>query len=304
LKSPYGGFPARKPEELSSSPTIAVQPLSGSFPTADTNVDNSAPERRSSGSPVNSKPNTPTSTISDIDDDAGYPNLEGYLDKKPEVGVIRAWRKRWFCLREDKLIYYKESEHNKKGNLLGFIPLREAVSIEPREQDSSSTRFDIKTKERIWLLRAETIEIRDKWIEGCTKHANYQEDKASIPTRTFLTDKDMTQRTGHLDVLFRQTWKTRWFELRNGILYKYRMKDDGKPKKFPLVQCYLEEYNPEEVVECVSFRLGTKNKVFTLRAANADEMHDWLNAIICQKSVVERAVTKPLRETVVLTSDA
>jgi hypothetical protein len=38
-----------------------------------------------------------------------------------------------------------------------------------------------------------SIEERDKWIQACQQHAAYTEgEKETIPTRTFLSDKDMT----------------------------------------------------------------------------------------------------------------
>jgi hypothetical protein len=31
-----------------------------------------------------------------------FPNLEGYLEKKGDVGVIKSWKKRYFCLKADR----------------------------------------------------------------------------------------------------------------------------------------------------------------------------------------------------------
>jgi hypothetical protein len=66
----------------------------------------------------------------------GLPNFGGYLEKKGDIGLIRSWRRRYFCLRQDKLVYYKDERMRDAECVLGFIPLGEATEIKPSENVS------------------------------------------------------------------------------------------------------------------------------------------------------------------------
>jgi hypothetical protein len=48
--------------------------------------------------------------------------MTGYLQKKGRINT--AWQTRWFILSEDKIFYFKNSDHCKP---LGYIPLKQAV---------------------------------------------------------------------------------------------------------------------------------------------------------------------------------
>lgn len=51
--------------------------------------------------------------------------MEGYLMKRGDKGVIKSWKKRFFCLKDNYFSYYE-----KEGSPeLGKIDLRQSISI-------------------------------------------------------------------------------------------------------------------------------------------------------------------------------
>ena len=91
------------------------------------------------------------------------PPLEGWLLKKGAKG-IRGWKRRWFTLNNDRLMYYKNSSGT-PGSEQGFIDLSGDYEIE-YEGEGNSRNFRIKTANRIWYLLAEAEEERRFWVEG------------------------------------------------------------------------------------------------------------------------------------------
>jgi len=51
-----------------------------------------------------------------------FPNLEGFLDKKGEFGV-KAFKSRYFVLKEDQLIYYQDKIGRDCERVLGYLHL-------------------------------------------------------------------------------------------------------------------------------------------------------------------------------------
>jgi len=89
------------------------------------------------------------------------------------------------------------------------------------------------------------------------------------------------------------TWHQRWLVLKDGILFKYRTREDTQPSKIPLYKCTLEEYQPDaEQTTCTQFQMTTsgKNKSHIFRAKDEQEMHEWLNAILKHKFFIEQII--------------
>lgn len=91
------------------------------------NVPESGPRRNSTGTvPTTIAHNIRNSVLMDR---GNLPNLEGYLEKKGAVGMIKRWKRRYMRLVEDKLCYYRDKEHRDAEKLLGFIDLSTATAV-------------------------------------------------------------------------------------------------------------------------------------------------------------------------------
>jgi len=110
----------------------------------------------------------------------------------------------------------------------------------------------------------------------------------------------LSRKEGTLDVRHQATWVQRWIVLRDGILYAYKNKENGSLRaKIPLFEAQLREYVPtkgflgnlidwnnnEQAKHCFEIKTATRHMI--LRCPTYEAMHDWLNAILRQKVVVE-----------------
>jgi len=95
-------------------------------------------------------------------------NLEGWLKKRGEKGVVINWKKRWFFLKEGKLLYSKEEGENP----IGHIDLRGRVLVSipdhnfGYEKEGNNWGFQITTESREWLLMAPSEKELQRWMNG------------------------------------------------------------------------------------------------------------------------------------------
>jgi hypothetical protein len=90
--------------------------------------------------------------------------IQGYLMKQGEKGVIKSWKKRWFVLREARLYYYKDAEDSVPIN---FIDMRDAVVTEPGEpnkQNDFGLKFQVVVNKRIYRLKCLSIDDAKRWL--------------------------------------------------------------------------------------------------------------------------------------------
>jgi len=93
-------------------------------------------------------------------------NIEGFLKKRGEKGLITTWKKRWFSLKDCKLVYSKEPN----GPPIGHIQLlgRVVVSIPEHnfgyEKGGNHWGFEIVTKTRVWALQTTTEKELQRWL--------------------------------------------------------------------------------------------------------------------------------------------
>lgn len=85
----------------------------------------------------------------------GKATYKSYLEKKG--ARHKAWRKRWFELRGDKMFYYR----TRNGKFIAAVELSDAVV---RCQDEKEFLFDIVTNNRIFELRANSKNEMRSWI--------------------------------------------------------------------------------------------------------------------------------------------
>ncbi|EGD83512.1 hypothetical protein PTSG_04120 [Salpingoeca rosetta] len=94
---------------------------------------------------------------------------QGWLRKSPPAGVMKAWKKRYFCLKRKtaqgaaRLEYYAET--NKAAR--GVIDLRTCISIEEahHEPEKSRYNFRIVTQGRTYTLQAPSYDEMKEWMK-------------------------------------------------------------------------------------------------------------------------------------------
>jgi hypothetical protein len=223
------------------------------------------------------------------------PNLEGMLEKKGDLGVIKSYKRRYFRLKADRLIYYQDQVGKDCDDPIGYIPLRSATSIEPDPRKLGAFQITTTDPPRIWYLKADSDELMNKWVNACLIHSKYNADTAAGPTLQATTPKDSKTPQDYVSLLAKKKegfleklpggvtakmtsltvglqWRPRWFVLKDGILFKYNNKADSKPsKKIPLYKCRLEEYGMngelDPSIANIQFQIITRQGTFILRVS-------------------------------------
>eukprot|EP01119_Soliformovum_irregulare_P017476 TRINITY_DN5204_c0_g1_i4.p1 TRINITY_DN5204_c0_g1~~TRINITY_DN5204_c0_g1_i4.p1 ORF type:complete len:1020 (-),score=255.23 TRINITY_DN5204_c0_g1_i4:16-3075(-) len=90
---------------------------------------------------------------------------EGWMFKLGET--VRAWRQRWFVMRDGFLHYYKVTPRGKERK--GSIPLYGA-QVEKTTMSSNRLAFHLVTLNRIYQLYAETDQDTSAWINALRLH--------------------------------------------------------------------------------------------------------------------------------------
>lgn len=88
---------------------------------------------------------------------------DGFLTK--QGGSIKTWRRRWFVLKNKKLVYFKSKQDNEAT---GIIEL-EADSFVRDERDKDKKRrfmFSVGTSRRVFFMHADTEKEMKEWIEA------------------------------------------------------------------------------------------------------------------------------------------
>ncbi|OXG28298.1 PH domain-containing protein [Cryptococcus neoformans Ze90-1] len=87
--------------------------------------------------------------------------MSGYLYKKQEKR--RAWKKRWFVLRNEKLAYYKD---DKEYSLKRVINLREIHTVAPVVIKKHPNTFGIVVPKRTFFVKAPSVAEMDEWVHA------------------------------------------------------------------------------------------------------------------------------------------
>uniref|UniRef100_A0A8C1E200 Pleckstrin homology domain containing, family H (with MyTH4 domain) member 1 n=1 Tax=Cyprinus carpio carpio TaxID=630221 RepID=A0A8C1E200_CYPCA len=156
----------------------------------------------------------------------------GYLLKMGSK--VKAWKRRWFILRNGEILYYKSpSDVIRKPQ--GQMELNSSCHIARGE---GSQTFQLITEKKTFYLAADSPNILEDWIRVLQNVLKVQAsgpismDKEAKPTvRGWLTKV----KHGHSKLV--------WCALIGKVFYYYRNQDD----KFPLGQLRVREARVEEV---------------------------------------------------------
>ncbi|CAH1796344.1 unnamed protein product [Owenia fusiformis] len=100
----------------------------------------------------------------DFEEESQLPEISGILNKW--TNYIHGWQDRFVVLKEGTLSYYK-SETDTTFGCRGAVSLAKAI-ITPHEFDEC--RFDVSVNDCLWYLRTESVEDRQRWIDGLELH--------------------------------------------------------------------------------------------------------------------------------------
>eukprot|EP00118_Oscarella_pearsei_P001354 m.7242 g.7242 ORF g.7242 m.7242 type:complete len:269 (+) comp18093_c0_seq1:14-820(+) len=84
---------------------------------------------------------------------------DGYLQKAGRI--FKGWKRRWFILTKDRLLYYKNEASNRSS---GEINLQQITVVSTSNASSLGAAFQIKTKSRTFTLAASSEDVRREWM--------------------------------------------------------------------------------------------------------------------------------------------
>uniref|UniRef100_A0A8C8MGP4 Uncharacterized protein n=1 Tax=Oncorhynchus tshawytscha TaxID=74940 RepID=A0A8C8MGP4_ONCTS len=163
------------------------------------------------------------------------PMLEksGYLLKMGSQ--VKAWKRRWFILRNGEILYYKSpSDVIRKPQ--GQMELNSSCRIVRGE---GAQTFQLITEKKTFYLTADSPNILEEWIRVLQ---NILKVQASSPVPMETTAAKPTVR-GWLTKVKHGHSKLMWCSLVSKVFYYYRNQDD----KLPLGQLRMREAAVEEV---------------------------------------------------------
>uniref|UniRef100_A0A673YSU9 Pleckstrin homology domain containing, family H (with MyTH4 domain) member 1 n=1 Tax=Salmo trutta TaxID=8032 RepID=A0A673YSU9_SALTR len=157
----------------------------------------------------------------------------GYLLKMGSQ--IKAWKRRWFILRNGEIFYYKSpSDVIRKPQ--GQMELNSSCRIARGE---GAQTFQLITEKKTFFLAADSPNILEEWIRVLQ---NIFKVQASSPVAMETTTAKPTVR-GWLTKVKHGHSKLVWCSLVSKVFYYYRNQDD----KLPLGQLRMREAVVEEV---------------------------------------------------------
>lgn len=218
---------------------------------------------------------------------------DGYLYKQ-DVGWFKFWKKKWFSLQGSRLLYWKDKESISQPPD-SIISIAFAKSVENNKAKQNS--FMIVTENRVYYLQADTSGEKEKWVQSLTRAIDIWKQRAEKKqdlTNTKLKDILPTSREykeGYLfDMNFLYQWRSSYFVLKDGILFRYGNKGEAQADRLPLYGSVIESYADASFPD-VCFKITSRDqKTWYLRAETEKEMHEWLNNVLRQRVIIEEFI--------------
>jgi len=210
-----------------------------------------------------------------------FPNLEGFLDKKGEFGM-KVFKNRYFVLKEDQMIYYKDKVGRDCEQVLGYLHLPEVTKF---DLITNETKIKLVTPKRTWILKSDSYDHSKRWIEAMILHSKFRELKPSKPS--ILSRKDVQTREGYFERLESNKFSVAYFAVLGGILYYKKSMDEKKEKKICLYRMKLEQFDLYEN----SFKLMKKDETIEIfRFPDEKEYVIWFNLIFAHILLIEQII--------------
>jgi len=92
--------------------------------------------------------------------------------------------------------------------------------------------------------------------------------------------------------------ETKFYVLKDGILFSHKNKGEEQNDRMPLFGCALEEYQDIYTPnDFTSFKVtGKDGRIWYLKADSEQQMHQWLNAVLRQKIIIEDYIGSIVQE--------
>lgn len=221
----------------------------------------------------------------------------GYLSKRGEIGNL--WKKRFFSLCDDGLLVYytKQDKKTSKGcfNVAGG-------NLNFDEQGKDLTiAVQPAGVARIYLLRAESLAVRDQWLEKIQEVAiniksqlrkkTIDEVKKAVAKNTSVVYTGTLSKRGEKGL--NKAWRSRWFTLTGDGTMAYYDNEKNKQQKGAFnvnsAQLLLDEPNRLFGIKPVD-----QKRVYLMQA-NADTYKVWITHL------TKRGANKELKSLVTVT---
>jgi len=163
-------------------------------------------------------------------------------------------------------------------------------------------RYLILKITKTYFLFAKSEDEKKEWMDriaqgktDCEKHVEFVEQPARERKNSIVSQLNyLVQKSGDLEKLHKNSWKKRWFIVKDGVLYRYDTKGGKILAKILLnSDCSIEEYMPDKMNNCFEIKTGSKSIV--LKAVDEQDMHEWLNAILKHKFLSDSSIEKTVQ---------
>jgi hypothetical protein len=228
----------------------------------------------------------------------------GYLKKKGEKR--KAWKKRWFVLRSNRLSYYK---NEKEYKLLKVIRLDDILSVNNFENQqkyihsmnnnkSDSTpispkpqkqnllnAFYVNTNERPYLLQAQSIEDRDQWIKALNSAISGKKTNAFNP-QEFLTNNNLISSSKAKDI----DQKLNQANVNDNTLASYNTNMDNSHEKNDTIETEQNILTEEDEINKIN-QMIQKNIALQIPKVNVKEDYSKVYYINNMTPKIQKAKT-------------
>ncbi|KAJ5073427.1 dual adapter for phosphotyrosine and 3-phosphotyrosine and 3-phosphoinositide [Anaeramoeba ignava] len=143
-----------------------------------------------------------------------FVNKEGWINK--QAYQRNNWRKRWFCLKSDRILYYYDSEDKKK--LKNFVNLNQAKSVAINQ--TLQYGIEIHTLYRIFTFQASDEKEQFEWIDAIQCAISIAKKELKKFQHPEMRGYMKKQGGGY------RSWKKRWFILKDSGLFYYKSPTD------------------------------------------------------------------------------
>jgi hypothetical protein len=230
--------------------------------------------------------------------------MKGWLSKQAPSGMLKMWKKRYFVLRDDKLLYFDDAN---LSNTLGVIGL-EGASVCATPQGKTG-QFQIIAPGRIFHLQAPSEESMESWLKNLRVGCAYAEHRSLSAAESDVPRAKL--REGQLLRIAGNKWKETFLVLNGGVLRVLAGDKHGAVVcTIPLYEATFGDFDPDRpppnletsTVGMLKSLLGTVSnfdhtfevvgaqRSVVLKCYNGRDVQDWLAALATHKKSVERTL--------------
>ncbi|MDP2434768.1 MAG: hypothetical protein Q8P67_03405 [archaeon] len=216
--------------------------------------------------------------------------LEGYLLKRGSKGLRQTFKRRFFRIQDNRLLYF-EHEPVSSSDQLGYISLGTGTTVKDTfaiPDVDPSLLIEISTPMRIWYLQAEHPADRDIWLENISQAIKYWATTEKSWLEGFLTKRGGIWKS----------WLVRWCILRSDFLYYYEAKDNSyyQKGKIPLygASVLAQDENQSKIFKgrLFGFSIATGARVYYLCANSQADREAWIAKLLQNVYALEEKISK------------